>query len=577
MLARIAGLCTRHRLALLSAFALGLLVVAPQLIFRHTPVYRGIDMIGSDAEEYYVARTQEVYDGNPRLGSTFRSEKNLPYLVPGLGENITARFGQVFAQSAVTVNVCAKFFSPFIIALLVYALVYILSASVPGALLAGAFIIAGDAMLGAPTALVGVLLGHAPITSFLIYSRPINPEVSAIFFFSALLILTFFFFKERVPTWTTVGALGLLAGGALYISPYVSSFLFAFLGLSMLWFLYRRDYVRMKAFMVSITVGLIALVPFLLNFLALHQNPFFAETSIRQGLIHTHTPVIGFWIVLLVVSLFVWPRRFLASRPFFAIGIVALVVLLNQQIVTGLGLQSAHYHWYITKPFVGMVLALFAVFLIEWVSASKIVRYILYAGCFSIFFISAAAIQRDSYNEHYKAVLGTQAYAPVFSFLQTLSAGQSVWANRVLSLYTPMYTKQDAPNNDYAEYDPVSQAFLESRLFLEYTLRKISSSDAFAVMQAEREDIASRIFGVYWRDQHGSYSAIPDSLLGQYATQYKNMHQSVESQLSTLGISIIVWDKEADPSWDVGRVLDMTPVFSNDRFEVYQLATTTSL
>jgi hypothetical protein len=91
-------------------------------------------------------------------------------------------------------------------------------------------------------------------------------------------------------------------------------------------------------------------------------------------------------------------------------------------------------------------------------------------------------------------------------------------------------------------------------------------------MQSEREDIANRLFGVYWRDQHGSYAAIPDSLLEQYANDYKkSFRQSIESQLIALGALVVVWDKESDPSWNIDRFLDTNPIFSTARFEVYQL------
>lgn len=576
-IARIADLCARHRLALLTAFVLGALVVAPQITFMHTPEYRGIEMMGTDAEEYYVARMQEVYDGNPRLGNVFQSQKDLPYLVPGLGENIAARLGQVFAQSATVANVGAKFFFPFLIALLVYALIYALSASVPAALLAGVFVVAGDAVLGGPRALIGVLTGHAPFTSFLLSARPINPEVSAIFLFSALLILARVFSKNRQPLWLSTVALGLLAGGALYISPFTSSFLFLVFGLSLLWFAFRKDYSRVKALAASIAVGLAAVVPFLLNLLQLRQSPFYAETAIRQGLIHTYTPIVGLWLIVLIVALFIWPRRFAHARSFFAIATAALVVLLNQQVFTGIAIQPAHYHWYLTKPLAGMVLALFAVFLIEWLCKSKILRGIAYGICFSVLLISAGLVQRASYTAHYTETVEAQAYTPVLSFLQTMPSGQSVWANRALTPYIPLYTKQDAPNHDFAEYDPIPQSFLENRLLLEYALRKVPPADAVRTMQEEREDIAYRLFGVHWRDQYGSYSAIPDALLEQYADEYKkSARQSVSAQLNALGASVIVWDTESDPSWDISHALGMKLIFSTERFEVYQLATTTN-
>lgn len=574
---RIAKLCIRHRLALLSAFALGALVIAPYAVFMYDASYRGIAMTGADAEEYYVARMQEVYDGNPGLGNVFLAQKNQLHLIPGLGENIIARLGQASGMDAAVTSMVAKFLLPLLAALLVYALVYTLSASIPAALLAGAFVVAGDAVLGGPSTLMDIIAGRSPITSFLSFARPINPEVSAIFLFAALLILARVLYQNRQFTRLSIVALGLLAGGALYVSPFVSSFLFAFLGLSLLWFAFRKEYANAKALFASVMIGIVALVPYLLNLVALRQSPMYADLSLRQGLIHTNAPIIGLWVAALVVALFVWPRRFRAVRPFFATAIAALVILLNQQIFTGIAIQPTHYHWYLTKPLAGMVLALFAAFLIEWLFKSKMLRGIAYGSCFLILFVSAMSVQRASYTAHYAAAVASQAYTPVFSFLQTMSPGQSVWANRTLSQYIAMYTKQDVPNHDFAQYDMASQDFLERRLLLEYALRKIAPADALATMQAEREDIAYRLFGVHWRDQYGSYAAIPDSLLERYANDYTAaaVRQDISDQLRALGISVIVWDAESDPSWNIGDALGTTPIFRTERFEVYQLATTT--
>jgi hypothetical protein len=225
----------------------------------------------------------------------------------------------------------------------------------------------------------------------------------------------------------------------------------------------------------------------------------------------------------------------------------------------------------------GMVLALFATFLIERLFTSKILRGVVYVAWFSILLVSAGAIQRASYRAQYPAVLDAQAYAPVLAFLQTLPPGQSVWADRTLSLYIPIYTKQDAPNSDYVRDYLVPQTFLESRLLLEYTLREIDPTDALAMMKSEREDIAQRLFDVYWRDQHGSYAAIPDSLLEQYASEYQAaVRQSIGAQLGALGVSMVIWDTQADPSWNMGHVLGTTPIFRTERFEVYQLSMTTN-
>jgi hypothetical protein len=224
----------------------------------------------------------------------------------------------------------------------------------------------------------------------------------------------------------------------------------------------------------------------------------------------------------------------------------------------------------------GMVLALFAVFFIEWATRQRVLRGAIYAVCLGLILVSAGIVQRDSYKAHYAETVAAQAYAPLLTFLRTLPTRESVWADRTLSLYIPMYTKQDVPNHGFAQYDLVPHSFLEKRLLLEYALRKVTSADAFKTMQNEREDIAGRLYGIYWREQYGSYKAIPDQILEQYANDYKkSMQQSIPAQLSALGVSVVVWDTKSDPSWDIQQSLGTTPVFSNGRFEIYRLATST--
>jgi hypothetical protein len=433
----------------------------------------------------------------------------------------------------------------------------------------------GDAVLGGPSVFWGVISGRAPITSFLLYARPINPEVSALLLFAALLIFYIFFWKDRQLPWTAVFSLGFFTGGSFYISPYVSSFLFTFQGLTVIWFFVRKKCRHAQALLVSIGVGLVALVPFVLNFLAVRNNAQFVESSVRLGLVHTHAPVVGLWIIVLCICLFFWPRRYLALRPFFALSLAALVVLLNQQILTGIALQTAHYHWYITKPLVSMVFALYVVFLIEWTFSQRFMRGISYVAILAAYIVSAAMIQLASCGAHYAETLKVQSYSPVLTFLSALPSGDSVYADRDLSLYIPIYTAQDAPNNDYVRNYLVAQTYLENRLMLEYALRGIAPADALATMKREREDIAQRLFDVYWRDQYGSYAALPDALLEQYSNEYKkNRPGNITQKMKALGVSLVVWDRQSDPSWHMDRVLGSEPIFATARFELYRLATT---
>src|SRR4051812_45114212 len=94
--------CT-HWLAIIFAISVGVLCVAPYFYFAHTVEYRGIAMLGQDAEEHYLARIQEAYDGNPTMGNVFLPYKKTPYLTPGLGEDIVAGLGRILHLTAAEV------------------------------------------------------------------------------------------------------------------------------------------------------------------------------------------------------------------------------------------------------------------------------------------------------------------------------------------------------------------------------------------------------------------------------------------------------------------------------------------
>jgi hypothetical protein len=96
--------------------------------------------------------------------------------------------------------------------------------------------------------------------------------------------------------------------------------------------------------------------------------------------------------------------------------------------------------------------------------------------------------------------------------------------------------------------------------------------DAYATMQKERGDISIRIYIIYWREHAGSYAAIPDSELLEFAAEYKeSFNTPLQALFKKMGTKLIVWDKQAEPEWRIGDLAFTKPVFFSGSLVVYQI------
>lgn len=575
---RLYALLLRHGAACVLALFIGVVSVAPQWYAAYnTPSYAGIALMGTDAEQHYVARVQEVYAGYPSLGNVFLPNKGIPPLEPALGEDIVAYLGMILHISAVQMDVLGKFVFPFLIALLLYGLLYVLSRRRIAALLGVLFAMWGDSLMDGPRALLGLVRGVAPVSDFLTYARPINPEISALFLFGSLLAVYWFFFRELHPSRRLVrtlalAALGLMAGLSLYVSIYVYTFLLAFGLLLFAYALLKKEYGTAGELGLVGGVALLSAGPFIVNYIHARALPAYADASLRFGLIANHAPIMSLWVLLLALGALFLPRREKSARVFFLIAALALAVVLNQQIITGHVMQSGHYHWYITKPLAGLMLGWYAVLLAEFALGRSWMRYAAYGFLSGMLLYTAVLVQTASYRAAAPALSAAQAYAPILSYLHAQPAPAVVWADRTLSLFIPLYTHNDAPNNGYAEYYLVPNAYLVERLLLEYRLRGVTPQQILGVMRRDRADISQRIFGVYWRDAAGSYDALPNALIESYARRYAALYQEpLATVFRQLGVTEIVWDAAAAPSWNLGAQSGLHIVATIGRYSVYRL------
>lgn len=447
-----------HAAAYGMALLMGALMLAPYAYFTTTPNYRGVEMMGQDAEEHYLARIQEARDGYSSLGNTFLPYKETPYLSPGLGEYLVAALGSLLDITTTEVNLLSKFLFPFFVFLLIYAFSFSISRSRSSSLLASSAAMLGTVLMSDPQELLALLRGTSA-TAGITWSRPINPEVSGLFLFGSLWLL-YHVYRTRTMNLLRIFGLGSLIGLSLYISVYTWSFLGVFLIALLGYAVYERDFQFAKRLFLSGCIALIYAIPFFINYLHAAANAGYATAAAAQGALASHTPSIGLWIlVLILIPLLVWPKTLAASRAFFILAGTALFIALNQQVITGFYLQPGHYHWYITKPLVLFVLALIAMFWIRHYYSRRLALCLAVVGIL-ILFTDGILAQKVFYIKNLPEAEAVQAYTPLFNYLNQNPPG-AVYAGRLLSTYVPIYTQSDAPANPYAIFYLTPPGYLE--------------------------------------------------------------------------------------------------------------------
>ena len=570
------SLMRRHAAVVILALAVGTVSVFPQVFFALTaPEYAGVSMFGSDGEESYLARIQEVSDGYPRLGNVFLPEKDQPALILGLGEIISAWIGKSLGLGTAEFNIFAKFLFPFAITLCFYALALGLFSSRFAALLGAAIAMLGYNLTGGLSHILGLLTFETPITEFLLYSRPINPEISSLFLMGVLGLFVWNFLRRSEPSSWMTAALGVGAGLTIYLSIFAWSFLFALFGLYFVWSVAQRSYGRGRHIVGIACLGLLASLPFWYNYADLVTHPNYLETALRIGLVEGRAPVVSVWVLIMLgLALFAWPRKHHNSRPFFIIAALALLALSNQQVITGMLLQVSHYHWYITLPLVSLILGMYATAILDMLPVARPYRPPLLIVALLVLLHNAAIVQVNSYVAQYPRAVMSQSYAPVLDYLRALPAAESIFTDPNLSLYIPVYTRHDAPNNEYAPLYLGSDDYFITRLLLSYKLAGVHPDRILERMKSERAGIAQRVYIIYYREKFGSYASIPDEILEDMAIRYTDVWRIPYADIfERLGVTAVIWDKGAFPSAPYESISSLTPLADiGERFTLYRVS-----
>lgn len=574
-----------HCVALILAFAVGIIAIAPQIYFAFfTDEYRGMHILRTDAETHYLARLNEVYDGHPGLGNVFLEDKARPYILPPFGEMLIAIFGKALGLDAPDMNVASKFFFPPLLFLFWYAFIYKLFQSKQIAILAACLAFFGGSLFslsGAMQEITAMISLAGRSESFLAYTRPINPQISGLFLIGGLHvlfpILKSFAGKGKVNTyWMRIVASGVIGGLSIYIYFYTWSFFAILFFLYFLYALYKKNMSFARTLLWVVIVHGLVTIPYWMNFIQAYTNPAYNDTAMRIGVVSGHLPVFSFWLAAsLLAIMFFWPKRYDRAKITFFFIVIVLWIAINQQVITGVSAQYGHYHWFITKPLVvSSIAAMLFVFLLEKFIAGRKLQVVSVALAVAALFYNGLLVQTSAYKNSYTRAIEEQRYAEIVSFLQAnYPAKKTIWMqNDRMSTLLAGYTSHDFLHSGYARYYLIGRDFFIEKLLLEYRLKGVKPQEIKEILAKEKGHISGSVFGMYYREKFGDETALPQGFLEELEMRYKSFfEQSFFDVLKNLHIGLVIWDKKNEQGLIYNNIPELREVAKvGDGFVVYE-------
>ena len=556
-----------HRAAIIFAVFVSLIVAFPQFYFRieHKAdgVYQGIELL---PDSPWSARVREIQDGNGFGSIYYKDGKSDPYLHLPLGSMTVAYMGKLFSFDINNTLLLSRLTLPFVAFLLIYGFVYLFSRDRLAALSSGAVILLADSLLnysGISRTLQGVLQGISP-SSFLELARPVYSLMIFVPFFGFLASF-WLFYRRKNWRWGAVSTI--ILGLNFYNYFYIWTYLYAFGALLILLFLVRRKWREALRIAYVFLGALIVAIPYMVNLYRASSHPLYDALSLRHGIVSTHTPLfIGFIAVAaLVIFLLAFPRED-KEKYFFGLSLLlAPMVTMNQQIITGMVLQTGHYHWYFHKP-IAVIFILVTLFYLlaqhSKLSYKKILAVLIVSVSFAAgFFIQAASYfnDRESRDGGYVAI-ERQKYGPVVKWLGKNAAKEAVvFANEEASQMTVIYTPLNVFHHRSAQlFLSATEERLLDAVFTFYRLRGVGKADAQENFAAGINKISADVYGIYYRESHGSYGAIPDEKFEEIVARYKETLRTPTSEWlreiwTKYEVEYLIWDKIEDPLWKLDQ------------------------
>lgn len=563
---------------LLSAF-IGFVMIYPQLLFmiQAQERFKGFNIFETDAEYYYIARIQGAREGDFRLANPLLKEgKNFPYVQPPLPEIIMAATGKIFGLGIPGTLMLFSIIAPAGIFLLIYFFVLEMTGGKKmAAILAPVVILLATNLVSYPMEFVQMLQGEFRATKFLIYSRPVSPQISSLFFFGWLLCFWKIVHTHK-PQYFLLSLI--IFGLSFYIYPYTWSFALVLMVVYAAHLLFQKRYDLFKTIIGIIFGGLILSIPYWINTYELIQHPSYEYLLTTYGLYESRKLVFSAILFIsgaMLLVLYRWNSHFQNCFWFLFSMVITGFIVINQQVITGRVLYYGHYHWYFHKPLLVVIGMIFIFTLFEKFKIKKPFLSYFAVFVFVVSLYNAYHVQTVSYKYHFDRYLNYQKYHKVIGFLnENTQAGEVVYV--VGSFYYPAgipFAQTDIKPSRMLtrfifSYTPLNVYFFtDTTLYLtphpQYNLynlyivlkgQGVTPEESFAYLR-DNPKIFRDIFVTYFKVRGRPYRDLtaedvtPQRI--EYALSgYKNFYKMTWNEIfSRYPLDYIVWDKNDLPFW----------------------------
>lgn len=503
--------------------------------------FQGVEIMAADAEVHYTARVREIYDGFWQTGNTFYADlKHTPYMQPPFPEMIPAYVARALGVDPVPVFVLFSALCAFALLLVTTGALTALTGDAWASLLATCTLLFAGFFLGAPWDLGKVLSGSGGFEP-LRFSRVINPLWTVPWFFGAVWL---------VAAWLRTRKFALLLCSAIpllvlvYSYVYAWSYIAAALVMLLCWYAVKRDMLRAKHLTYCAVLVTLCSIPYGLHVLETISHPFYPESALRQGVITTHAPMFSAWFIPVALTIALTYKRWPTTWPFVTTLLLAGVVVLNQQILTGRALVAHHYHWYFFHPLASLCFLALAYSLVgHWKPVQRI-RTPLFVVVLTVAVLLGIRYQSLAYataRDHWGR---QQQLAPVLAYIdQHFGTGTVVYSPSVAVMdLVAVHTSADVYTSGNANQYLVPVARARDVFFFDLWVRGKTPEDIRQEFPTTlRSALGSALYSIHFREQYGSYQAVPDDVVAENILAYERYSALSDSaKISKHRIDVLV-------------------------------------
>lgn len=435
---------------LILSLVCGIIYLIPNILFVNNTDFRGIPLMNTDAESLYLNKIHGAYRGCTFNCNPFIKEYgfNFPHFDSSISSMILAIPGILMNIDILDLKIVYEFVLPIIIFLLAFLLINRITRDLNISILGSLFLVLGYNLLNFSDLLnihdlINLFRLRVEENQFLIFSRPVNPQFSSLYFLLYLNIL-FLTIKKNTKLWYTI--LGITFGLSFYIYFFTYAYLTVLNLVLIVIYSLRKEFDRLKGFVVSFSLGILLAIPVFYQIMNLMSHEYYL-TIPHEYLRMSHLPDVSLsgmliFIVCSTLLFLVYKKNKIINDEFIFIFslITACFLTRNEHVLTGLIMQYSHFEMYVFSPVLIISLCYFLKVFLKDSIKSKISITIIYLLCI-LCILNSILIQINSYKNSLDYTIYVQRYIPILDWIKSNSKDSVFIAPESLSQYIPLYSR----------------------------------------------------------------------------------------------------------------------------------------